>query len=172
MKDKVKLTLIGFILGGLIFGSIGTVFALTYRASDITYSPTDNTWNVTTVGEAINDLALSKTSDNYSTTERVVGSWINGKPLYQKVVTAKSPSSLNTWYDVLTISNVEYLRIVYGELYFNSSAIDKLILNHSSTSTMGIKNNTIKMYITTNDYKSKDVMFIVQYTKTSDTISN
>ena len=82
MKNKIILCLISFVIGVLFTAGVGTVLAITYQASDITYTPTDNTWNVTTVGEAINDLALSKTSDNYSSTEKIIGTWIDGKPIY------------------------------------------------------------------------------------------
>ena len=55
MKNNIKL-IFAFIIGLFVAGSISLVLAVTYRASDITYTPTDNTWNVSNVQGAINDL--------------------------------------------------------------------------------------------------------------------
>lgn len=43
-----------FILGAIIFSSI--TYAYTYNAKQITYEPTDNTWNVNNVGDALDDI--------------------------------------------------------------------------------------------------------------------
>lgn len=72
-----------FILG-VVTCTITTVLASSLIASNISYTPQDKTWGVTNVGAALDSLMLSKTSDNYSTDEKVVGTWIDGKPLYQK----------------------------------------------------------------------------------------
>ena len=50
----MKKMLIGFILGGLLFGSM--VYAASYNANDISYTPTDASWEVSNVNEALNDL--------------------------------------------------------------------------------------------------------------------
>ena len=75
------------IIIGILIGTISTVLASSLLASDITYKPKDKTWGVTNVQAAIDSLKLAKTSDNYSTDERVVGTWIDGKPIYQKTIT-------------------------------------------------------------------------------------
>ena len=54
MKKLIKNNLLGFILGGLIFG--GIVYASSYLATDISYTPTDTSWEVSNVNEAINSL--------------------------------------------------------------------------------------------------------------------
>ncbi|MBR1718391.1 MAG: hypothetical protein IJ715_03890 [Bacilli bacterium] len=75
------------IIIGILIGTISTVLASSLLASDITYKPKDKSWGVTNVQAAIDSLKLAKTSDNYSADERVVGTWINGKPIYQKTIT-------------------------------------------------------------------------------------
>jgi len=50
----MKKMLLGFILGLLIWG--GIVYATSYFAKDISYQPSDETWNVSNVNEAINSL--------------------------------------------------------------------------------------------------------------------
>ena len=59
-SDKMKKALIGFILGGIIFGSIGIYGANAYQSNAIEYSPTDTSWGVTNVNDAINSLYSMK----------------------------------------------------------------------------------------------------------------
>lgn len=51
---KVINSLFMFILGGIIFGSI--VYATTYYAKDVAYEPTDTSWEVSNVEDALNAL--------------------------------------------------------------------------------------------------------------------
>ena len=57
--DCMKKLIIGFILGGLIFGSIG-IYAASYYAKDVSYEPSDASWEVNNVDEAINSLYSMK----------------------------------------------------------------------------------------------------------------
>ena len=52
----MKKGIIGFVLGALIFGSIGVVSAYTIFANDIGYTPKDTSWEVDNVKDAIDDL--------------------------------------------------------------------------------------------------------------------
>ena len=56
----MKKYILTFILGGLFFGSIGTVVALNYNAKDIEFTPSDSSWNVNNVEDAIKDLKDNK----------------------------------------------------------------------------------------------------------------
>ena len=51
----MKKLIIGFILGGLIFGSVG-IYAASYYAKDVSYEPTDASWEVTNVSDALDHL--------------------------------------------------------------------------------------------------------------------
>ena len=63
-----KSNIFSFILGAIIFGSIGVVSAYTLYANDIEYTPKDTTWkkedgsDITNVKEAIDELYNSKKS--------------------------------------------------------------------------------------------------------------
>ena len=57
----MKKLIIGFILGGILFGCIG-IYAASYYAKDVSYEPTDASWEVTNVNEAINSLYDNATS--------------------------------------------------------------------------------------------------------------
>ncbi|MBR1718389.1 MAG: hypothetical protein IJ715_03880 [Bacilli bacterium] len=85
MKRIIKNPVMMYILG-IITCTLTTVLASSLLANDITYKPKDKSWGVTNVQAAIDSLKLAKTSDNYSTDEHVVGTWIDGKPIYQKTI--------------------------------------------------------------------------------------
>ena len=110
---------------------------------------------------------MLKNANAYSTTEKVIGTWVNNKPLYQKVINVTSPSSATTWTDVYTVEDAEYLRVLYGELEVNDANVDKLILDHGTTAYMAIKGNKVRMYVAS-AYTKKNALFLIQYTKTTD----
>ena len=86
MKKYIKDISI-FLMGIINATSIG-VAAYTISAKEIGYSPKDSSWKVNNVADAIESLkTLKGGSFNYSTEEQVVGTWIDGKPLYQKTLT-------------------------------------------------------------------------------------
>ena len=58
---KIINSLFMFILGGIIFGSI--VYATTYYAKDVAYEPTDASWEVSNVEEALNSLYSMETNN-------------------------------------------------------------------------------------------------------------
>ena len=56
MKKIIKNPLFTFILGALIFGGIGTVYALVINANEITYNNSKSNSNVTTVQGALEEI--------------------------------------------------------------------------------------------------------------------
>ena len=58
----MKKTIITIIICGIVFTSIG-VFAGSYRAKDILFEPSDTTWKVSNVEEAISDLKTMKSME-------------------------------------------------------------------------------------------------------------
>ena len=56
MKRIIKNPIFMFILGAVIFGGIGVVYAYVATASDVSYSPSDTSWNVSNVKTALDDL--------------------------------------------------------------------------------------------------------------------
>lgn len=99
MKKIINNPIFTFILGALIFGVAG-VSAYTMLANSISYTPKNSAWKVNNVEDALDSLYISKTADNYSTEEKIVGTWIDGKPIYQRTWTGLSISlSANVWYN-------------------------------------------------------------------------
>ena len=69
-----------------------------------------DTTNKDNLVEAINEAKL----EHYSTTETVVGKWIDGKPIYRKVFSFNLGSTINTWSTIGTIANIKLPIRFYG----------------------------------------------------------
>jgi len=70
--NKLKSSLLfTFIISGILFGSIGIYAASIYYAKDISYEPSDASWEVSNVNDAINGLyaELQNISDSNSSKE-------------------------------------------------------------------------------------------------------
>ena len=52
----MKKVLLGILIGGIVFGTIGAGAAYVYTARDIGYQPNDENWNVSNASEALNSL--------------------------------------------------------------------------------------------------------------------
>lgn len=52
----MKKVLLGILIGGIVFGTIGAGAAYVYTARDINYQSSDENWNVNNVQEAISEL--------------------------------------------------------------------------------------------------------------------
>ena len=112
-------------------------------------------------------------SDLYSTDEKIVGRWIDGKPIYQKTINFTTPSSINTDSKILTISNGETVIDFHGTISRNDGGYMYLGSNYPSQGN--------SLFFTTNDSKiecyfrvsistdtSRPAVITLQYTKTTD----
>ena len=113
-------------------------------------------------------------SHNYSTTEQVIGTWIDGKPLYEKVIDFGTlPSNYIKSIDT-GVSNIGLVTKVDGFAYSSSATINIPYIEANSSSTkqtIDIWHNTSsnKVEVNTNFNASSFYGFIViQYTKTTD----
>lgn len=112
--------------------------------------------------------------DCYSTTEKVVGCWTDGKPLYQKTIHITSlPSTTGVFvYYNHNISNLENLAVAKGVLNFNNGNFS--ILPYVSSSAVNaqigfnVTDTSIGIMVGSNRSSvSADVT--LKYTKTTDT---
>lgn len=109
----------------------------------------------------------------YSTEEREVGVWTDGKPLYQKTVYLSSRIAIKNDYTTTLISDVtayDMENIVYCEVFDNNSGSApltsvQLIANPVAVMISGGK---LLAYYQTNGYYMA-TGFTMQYTKTTDT---
>ena len=118
----------------------------------------------------------SHTIDNpsvYSTDEQIVGTWINGKPIYRKTFTdIIGPSVLNVWQDAVDVSN---LNIELALKFYGTSIIEDYHLPINSSGSNGksftqaiyrISSKTIQIINAANTNCTNHIT--IEYTKTTD----
>lgn len=112
---------------------------------------------------ATKNIYLNPSLD-YSTDEKVVGTWIDGKTLYQKTftgTTASGDSNINH-----NISNVSQICNVYG--YVNQGNIYCIPTGfYNGTKRFNAFADEIKLYIRQEGYDSFPFVITIQYTKTT-----
>ena len=113
-----------------------------------------------------------KVLDNYSTTEQVIGTWIDGKPIYRKTFNLTTTSG-NTYIDKSLISNVlEYIVRIYGttkQPSGNISCIPYFVENQDRTNIFYSKSSERIQITCGNSYGFGEAKIILEYTKTTDT---
>lgn len=132
----------------------------------------------TNIEEAVNESSKEK----YSTDEQVIGTWINGKPLYRKVIETTTPTvatdGTSAWRQVI-IPNVAYGRVVSSDSILGANTRRSIILFHGKDNSalyvrshflINTSNNNGVLEIECNNtaYNDKPVIAIVEYTKTTD----
>jgi hypothetical protein len=120
------------------------------------------------------------TAVHYSTSEQIIGTWIDGKPLYQKTVIIQTlpstPYTLVEYYH--NISNVKEIVDWNGYQRFQSGACYKLgniqfdmtyagNLHPTSSTWAGVNKTKIQI-VTGMDRSASSGLFHIQYTKTTD----
>ena len=126
-------------------------------------------------------------STTYSTDEIVVGKWINGKPIYRKVITFTTDSSIastatqyrfdtgiaNSVIDELVEMNA-YLRYTNSNgkgwasnswNVSNANTFDSVLLECGSPSSQTMK---LLCYIAGAHFASQPLILVLEYTKTTD----
>lgn len=102
---------------------------------------------------------------NYSTEEQVIGKWVDGKPLYQKVLS----TTLGVANAVKTIPlNISIGFFQYQSFVTRSDLYQEQWENLLSIGTLWLDNNVINIQHTRTDYNNKYIIIIIQYTKTTD----
>ena len=128
----------------------------------------------TDVVSAINELNTNINSldgrDNYSTTEQVIGTWIDGKPIYRKVIQCGAlPNSANK--DVAhNIQNFGETISCRGMAVRTSDERALTIPDSTPSAEIVCGATNENVYITTHNDRSSfdDSFLILEYTKTTD----
>jgi hypothetical protein len=148
----------------------------TFAGTDYTSSCTTK-WYINKPGGMPQDGYI-----NYSTSERIVGTWVDGKPLYQKTIVDTTNDTVNvTKYisigasiDTCVSCNGVFLNTnnVFNPLpYFtnavtnNNIAALKLVINPNDASS---NKNTIGLVCSSSNLLNRPVYVTIQYTKTAD----
>ena len=121
---------------------------------------------VTRLFKKNNEYMLSKTC-NYSLEEQVVGTWIDGKPLYQKTINLgtnyaiRSNTSIN-----VDISNENIANIISSSIIISSSnSFDSGVCNVDAW--LNSTGFTFYCKVDWNAHSYRTVYFTIQYTKTT-----
>lgn len=115
-------------------------------------------------------------SDLYSTSEKIIGQWIDGKPLYQKTLTDFSQTySQNTEYDISVGSNIDKLMVQSGCIDIGTGnallPLNCIIGGNESSSVYcfpSIVNHTATLKLKSLGWNFIGYVITIQYTKTTD----
>ena len=105
---------------------------------------------------------------HYSTDEQIIGTWIDGKPLYQKVVDCGNKNLSSSWTTLCTISNVDTpvsLEILRSE---ETTYKDTLLTNGGFNAVFDNSGAVKIRYTVSSTYNAGSYIVIVKYTKTTD----
>lgn len=115
-------------------------------------------------------LAVSVASTNYSTTEQVIGTWIDGKPLYRKVIAVETST---VTHNANTTINVPLSSLPVGKIV----RFDCLLTGNNTVNQEVNKYIVPERYDRTNDrltlyceatYSTNSIHVILEYTKSTD----
>ena len=142
--------------------------------SDLQASVSEIQTSVSTVQEEITNLENKvNSSKEYSTAEKVVGTWIDGKPIYQKTIAFSFVGSSTVNVDIS--DNIDVV------LYTYAFAKNSKYMYTISMYTQGIGGqflydyahpNQLRIRNTNSDFDNSSGYVTVQYTKTTDNSTN
>lgn len=115
-----------------------------------------------------------KEISTYSTEEKVIGTWINGKPLYRKTIKG-TVSKAGSGVIIGTISNLDVVTKKYGEGLAANTYWTELDFKHSDTIYSIIqanKNNGQLIAVFGTGFLNYPFHLTIEYTKTTDSATN
>lgn len=108
--------------------------------------------------------------DIYSTEERLIGQWYDGKPLYQKVINISSSQyTTNTWSNVADLSTLNIDNIIFGGEWTNG--IIKLPIPYTDSINhvwIQLVSSDLMANVSVGVDVAGSLNIILQYTKTTD----
>lgn len=131
-----------------------------------------NWQNLPSTNTPLNATNLNKIENKftYSTSEQEVGTWINGKPIYRKVLnigTIASQSTINTGIvnmdKLINLTGTSKLENSYGiNLPSNGDAVSGVVFR------MRLQDNGTKLAVECSSNSFVNTYIIIEYTKTTD----
>lgn len=116
----------------------------------------------------LNDIP--NTLDVYSTEEKVVGTWIDGKPIYRKVVQTTTPTTANVWTDIDTgIENIE--THINKNISFKVNILTYFADSYENSNNRFLvvpNGNKVSVLVGVSSWCSKPMTMVLEYTKTTD----
>ena len=109
--------------------------------------------------------------NNYSTEERVIGTWIDGKPIYRKVFEVTSPSAGGTSVTIVTGALANAYMVGLRCVLHRSNPKGDFEAGSVNATTeyikVWVKDNDIRMAVS-DDFINSPASIVVEYTKTTD----
>ena len=102
-----------------------------------------------------NNISLASNANEYSTTETVIGTWIDGRPIYRQVIDKAGIVNADTWFTIKAMPNVD--NITYHYIFFDWGITGSYLCR--------VENNNFEIYVRDTLHILK---VIVEYTKTTD----
>lgn len=102
---------------------------------------------------------------NYSLEEQEIGTWVDGKPLYQKTYEYES-TELNKWVSVADLTALNIDACMFGGSFVSGNIKLPLPYQDSSNHIWIQQNNSKQLYVNTTI--SGKLVIVIQYTKTTD----
>lgn len=151
--------------------SMGTFTA--NQSTNKTIALTNTTYsNATTSANGLMSSTDKGRLDNvytYSSNEQRVGTWIDGKPLYRKVINfTTSSSNVTTWTNCATIANLKRPINISGFLEYNSTTSSIIPTFESSNQRLQFSFSGNNVQYQSVSFASMKVYAVVLYTKTTD----
>ena len=129
-------------------------------------------YNLTTTDKSNVVNSINEVNDkfNYSTEETKIGTWIDGKPVYRKVVQNIVPTGLGI--NIYTMNDIENVVDYYGIYHQNNGFEKRINFYFSATDYMTLnfnrKNHQFLLDNTSNYNNNGTVSLIIEYTKKTD----
>lgn len=126
---------------------------------------TSNTYSARVIEELVKDV--------YSTSETVVGTWIDGKPIYRKVINFNIPSGANTnWYgaEILQDTTIETMVTkkceVWEKNHYGNCTLPRY--GNGNLTELVFTHNKILGIYDDGTFSGGTGTAIIEYTKTTD----
>ena len=103
--------------------------------------------------------------ESYSTKEQVIGTWIDGKPLYRKVIVDTTKSAID-----LSSINIDYINLSKSVFIVHGITVSNYTNGHDYAYTVYDSNTKILATVTGGNATSllSKIIYILEYTKTTD----
>lgn len=105
---------------------------------------------------------------HYSTSEKVIGTWIDGKPLYEKCIMLNSRIAIATNYTTVIDSTIHMRNLISATVLDNNGGTDYSLLRYIIGRHEVLLNNSGDLIVNAGASGFQMVGIIVQYTKMSD----
>ena len=160
VKENLKF-IVAILASVILSSSVTGVIAYGIGANQVSY-------NTTSVADALDSMYQTMFSNNYSTSEKVVGTWIDGRPLYQITFTFTTANENWGRTNIATLSNNTEVRTMNG---FIGNGYGINTYTNAEWFSVTVFENHI-LYNIIAGYKNQSSQITVQYTKSDDLVPN